>query len=201
MTLPTWAGTFVDGTTSISADFLNNYVKLYSRGIDGTSGGTYTNTAVITFDGAFGLAFSSPISIDATAPVTGTCTWGATTTRTGAEVISGTSATTRYRQLICADPPTSLQLGNQYDTYMFIQPAAQRDIEVMSSSPVPTAGERIWFRRVAAGAFSIILHREGSASAIVTLPGSTASAALLEFNGTNWVGIMTDGGTKGAEWG
>lgn len=54
MTLPTWAGTFVDGTTSISADFLNNYVKLYSRAIDGTNGGTYTPTAVIDIGGAAG---------------------------------------------------------------------------------------------------------------------------------------------------
>jgi hypothetical protein len=201
MSFTPWAGTFVSSSTTIPADFLNNYVKpVIAYAIDGR-GGTYTPTSAITIDGSFGLALSAPVSFDATAPVSGTCTWGATTTRTGAEVISGTSATTRYRQLICADPPTSLQLGNQYDTYMFIQPAAQRDIEVMSSSPVPTAGQRIWFRRVAAGAFSIILHREGSASAIVTLPGSTASSALLEFDGTNWVGIMTDGGTKGAEWG
>jgi hypothetical protein len=191
----------VAGTTTITAAEANALGVNSARAVDGTNGGTYTPTATITWDGSFGHAFSSPISIDATAPVTGTCTWGATTTRTAAVVISGTSATTRYRQAILADPPTSLQLGNQYDTYMFIQPAAQRDIEVMSSSPVPTAGQRIWFRRVAAGAFSIILHREGSASAIVTLPGSTASSALLEFDGTNWVGIMTDGGTKGAEWG
>lgn len=54
MSLPTWAGTFVDGTTTISADFLNNYVKLYSRGIDGTGGGTYTPTAVIDIGGAAG---------------------------------------------------------------------------------------------------------------------------------------------------
>ncbi len=191
----------VAGATTITATEANALGVNSARAVDGTNGGTYTPTATLTWDGSFGHAFSSPISIDATAPVTGTCSWGATTTRTGSLVISGTSATTRYRQAILADPPTSLQLGNQYDTYMFIQPAAQRDIEVMSSSPVPTAGQRIWFRRVAAGAFSIILHREGSASAIVTLPGSTASSALLEFDGTNWVGIMTDGGTKGAEWG
>lgn len=190
-----------DGTSVITAGEANAVGVNSARAVDGTNGGTYTPTATLTWDGAFGHAFSSPISFDATAPVTGTCTWGATTTRTGSLVISGTSATTRYRQLICADPPTSLQLGNQYDTYMFIQPAAQRDIEVMSSSPVPTAGQRIWFRRVAGGAFAIVLHREGSAAAIVTLPSATASSALLEFDGTNWIGMFTDGGTKGAEWG
>ena len=191
----------VAGTTTITATEANAIGVNSARAVDGTNGGTYTPTATITWDGAFGHAFSSPISFDATAPVTGTCTWGATTTRTGSLVISGTSATTRYRQALLADPPTSTSLGNQYDTYIFAQPAAQRDIDVMSSAPVPAAGQRIWFRRPAAGAFVIILHREGSPAAIVTLPSATASSALLEFDGTNWIGIMTDGGTKGADWG
>jgi hypothetical protein len=55
MSFTAWAGTFVDSQTTISADFLNNYVKpLTSYAVDGR-GGDYTPTAKLRIGGTFGL--------------------------------------------------------------------------------------------------------------------------------------------------
>lgn len=54
MSFTPWAGTFVASNTTISADFLNNYVKpLMAYAIDGR-GGTYTPTATIQIGGVAG---------------------------------------------------------------------------------------------------------------------------------------------------
>lgn len=55
MSFSTWAGTFVDGVTTITADFLNNYVKpLMAYAVDGR-GGSYTTTSKIQIGGTGGL--------------------------------------------------------------------------------------------------------------------------------------------------
>ncbi len=56
MTLPTYPTAFVDDLSTITADFLNNYVRTQiPKAIDGSGGGTYTPTAKITIDGSNGL--------------------------------------------------------------------------------------------------------------------------------------------------
>lgn len=55
MSFNPWAGTFVGSQTTISADFLNNYVKVLTLyAVDGR-GGDYTPTAKLRVGGTFGL--------------------------------------------------------------------------------------------------------------------------------------------------
>jgi hypothetical protein len=183
------------GSSTITASETNAAGVSISRAVDGTNGGTYSPGAAIIVNGANGVQLGSPLNYASGSSITGTGT------RTGSMTLSGSGATTRWRINVQTDPP-SLLVGVEYDIYTYAAPGAQRDVEIKTTtSPVPTAGQVIWFRRSSSGANAIILHREGAAGAIVTLPASTASSALLVFNGTVWIGLSTDGGTKGADWG
>lgn len=80
-------------------------------------------------------------------------------------------------------------------------PTAQRDHTMTDVPPGGIAASGSWMIviRPATGAFPIILHRPGSAAAIVTLPASTWSMAFVYYDGSNWRLGFHVGGTIGAD--
>jgi hypothetical protein len=59
VTLPTWNTAFVDNVSTVTAAFLNDYVRTQiPKAIDGAGGGAYTPTAVIDIQGTAGIKIS-----------------------------------------------------------------------------------------------------------------------------------------------
>jgi archaellin len=72
------------------------------------------------------------------------------------------------------------------DNFGCATPTAQRTITLqIATTPTPLEGETITIARPSTGNFSIIIKREGSVAAIVTLPGNTRCAAILKYYDTN----------------
>lgn len=118
----------------------------------------------------------------------------------GALNILGDNARVTWRQFKPVTD-TNSTLDVWYDTYSCATPTAGRDHTIRhSTSPIPLPGQRITVRRPNTGNFAIVLHREGSAAAIVTLGALTSCSADLEYYLGAWrLRSYTPGATPGAE--
>jgi hypothetical protein len=115
------------------------------------------------------------------------------TTFTGAVLMVGTSARV-VKRTPGALPDSDSTLDVSTDTWYQATPTAQRDHEVLDASgTVPVENDEVEVRRGAAGAFAIILHREGQAGAICTLPASTCCSARLKYRGAVWTLLSYSG--------
>lgn len=72
-------------------------------------------------------------------------------------------------------------------------PTSQLDHEIDDTDAVDN--DEIIVRRGSSGAHAVILHRPGSAAAIVTLPSATCCAAILRRVGGVWTLLLGSEGT------
>ena len=146
-----------------------------SQGVDGTSGGSYTPSAAINITGS-GLG-NVDISGNMAILV------GATL-----ELVAGTAIADTDDQTL---NPTGGLIRE------FAAPAsAQRDHDLVAAG---NKGRLLWLTRPGSGANAIVIHRSGfSGAAIVTLPASTWSTALLYDDGAAWRLLNHADATPGA---
>ncbi len=115
------------------------------------------------------------------------------TTFTGAVLMVGDEARV-VKRTPGALPDSDSTLDVSTDTWYQTTPTAQRDHEVLDASgTIPVENDEVEVRRGAAGAFAVILHREGQAAAICTLPASTCCSARLKYKGAVWTLLSYSG--------
>lgn len=79
----------------------------------------------------------------------------------------------------------SMEIDYSSQLWVLAAPSAARTVVVKNTTgPTLLGGERIYVKRVGGGAFPYALKREGAAAAIVTLPGSITTGAVLYYDGT-----------------
>lgn len=86
-----------------------------------------------------------------------------------------------------ADEPDGAAMEIDYSSQMWVlaAPTTNRTVRVKNTTgPTLLGGERLYVKRVGGGAFAYALKREGAAAAIVTLPASTTTGAVLYYDGT-----------------
>lgn len=179
MTLPTYATAFTDNTSTISADFLNSYVRTQiPKAIDGVGGGSYSPAVAVTIGGA-GLSaiVASGSTFDLQA--------GATYTRRTAESLVGVGATTAWRTSTTADA-TPATYDVTYDEYRVPEniTAGGGLLEYTlrhSTAPTATAGNRIRFSRNGAAFAGSARFRREDATLLATMTSSGTGMSFVEF--------------------
>lgn len=199
MTLPTYSTPFTDDVSTVSADFLNNYVRTQiPKALDGVGGSVgVASTPVTSIDvGGAGIEMSGPLVLVAGGDMdveTGVTVQlksgstldidsGASVTRQGSEVLSGVGATTAWRTVDGADADTTYDVT--YDEVRVPEVITSGGGLVLytlrhSTSPTPTVGNRIRFsRNGAATSGSARILREG---AVLLATLSAGGYSFAEF--------------------
>ncbi len=68
----------------------------------------------------------------------------------------------------------------------WVATAVSQQIDTYALDADASDGDLLFVSRDAAGAFPVVVHREGQAAAIVTLPSSTATGAILVRRAGTW---------------
>lgn len=181
MTLPTYSTAFTDNVSTISADFLNAYVRTQiPKALDGVAGGSYTPSATLSIQGQ-GVEFVVKTGKTVSLESGSTFTNAATQTRSGGEALSGASATTAWRTVDGAAGDTTYDVT--YDEVRV--PATASGAPTIytlrdATAPVPVAGNRIRFSRNAAALTNgVRFLRETGATILVTM--NATSGSFVEF--------------------
>lgn len=166
MTLPTYNTAFTDNVSTISADFLNNYVRTQIPkaidGVGGSNGSPYTPSTVIDIQGqgiqfvvknTYTAVFESGATLDLKSGAVAdlesgsTFTNASTQTRSGSETLSGVGATTAWRTGSTADSDATYDVT--YDELRVPDALGANRVYTLrsSTSPTPSTGNRIRFSR------------------------------------------------------
>lgn len=196
MTLPLFSQSFTDDVSTVTADFLNNYVRTQiPKALDGVGGsnGTISTPSTKIEIGGSGIEMSGPLVLVAGGDMdveTGTTVQfksgstldideGATVTRQGAEVLSGVGATTAWRTADGADADGTYDVT--YDEIRAPEVLSALRLYTLrhSTSPVPPVGARIRFSRNGPAMVESLRIRREDATILATLPASGFSAVVV----------------------
>lgn len=104
-----------------------------------------------------------------------------------------------------AAEPDGASMEIDYSSQMWVLagPTTNRTVVVKhTTGPTLLGGERLYVKRPATGAFAYALKREGAAAAIVTLPASISTGAVLYYDiaTTEWRLLLPgEGAIPGAD--
>lgn len=88
-----------------------------------------------------------------------------------------------FMRSVAAEPDgASMEIDYTSQTWVLATPTVGRTVFVKhTTGPTLLGGERIYVKRPGAGAFAYALKNEGEAAAIVTLPASISTGAVLYY--------------------
>lgn len=194
MTLPTYSTPFTDDASTVTADFLNGYVRTQiPKALDGVGGsnGTVSTPSTAILLGGAGLEMRGPfvLGTGSSGTVQSGITWAlasgstftnaATQTRTGPEVLSGVGATTAWRTVDGADADGTYDVT--YDEIRVPEVLSALRLYTLrhSTSPVPPVGARIRFSRNGPSMAESVRIRREDTTLLATLPASGFSSVVV----------------------
>lgn len=188
MSFTPWAGTFVSSSTTIPADFLNNYVKpVIAYGIDGR-GGTYTPTEQLIINGTYGLTVNGTAGLT----VGSDGSTGLASCRvTGPITLAGNTGRIAYRfpVTVLGDADADITCaGDIWRTSTTALTAARTYTLRHTGAVTPVTGNVVRVLRRSLGAFALTVQREDLTPIWVT-GTSVRTWADFVWDGTSWCAL------------
>ena len=188
MSFTPWAGTFVSSNTTITADFLNNYVKpVIAYAIDGR-GGTYAPTEQLIVNGTYGLTVNGTAGLT----VGSDGSTGLASCRvTGPVTLAGNTGRIAYRfpVTVLGDADADITCaGDIWRTSTAAFTAARAYTLRHTGAVTPVTGNVIRVLRRGLGAFALTVQREDLTPVWVT-GNSVRTWCDFVWDGTSWCAL------------